>query len=55
VLRLLASGRANGEIAEDLVVALDTVKKHVSSILSKLDVSNRTHAVVRARALGLID
>jgi LuxR family maltose regulon positive regulatory protein len=54
VLSLLARGASNQEIAETLVVALDTVKRHVSNILSKLTVSNRTQAVVRARALGLL-
>ena len=54
VLSLLARGASNQEIAETLVVALDTVKRHVSNILSKLAVSNRTQAVVRARALGLL-
>ena len=54
VLSLLARGASNQEIAEMLVVALDTVKRHVSNILSKLAVSNRTQAVVRARALGLL-
>ena len=54
VLELLAAGRANREIADQLVVALDTVKKHVSHILDKLGASNRTQAVSRARELRLI-
>ena len=54
VLELLAAGRANRQIADELFVALDTVKKHVSHILDKLGASNRTQAVVRARDLGLI-
>jgi LuxR family transcriptional regulator, maltose regulon positive regulatory protein len=54
VLRLLAAGRSNQDIARELVVALDTVKKHVSHILSKLGGSNRTEAVTRARQLDLI-
>ena len=54
VLELLATGRANRQIADELVVALDTVKKHVSHILDKLGASNRTEAVTRARDLGLI-
>src|SRR5690349_17852291 len=54
VLRLLAAGRSNQRIAHDLVVALDTVKKHVSHILGKLSAANRTEAVARARQLGLI-
>jgi DNA-binding CsgD family transcriptional regulator len=55
VLRLLAAGRGNDEIARELVVAAGTVKAHTSSIYRKLDVDNRTRAVVRARELGLID
>lgn len=54
VLRLLAAGKSNQEIAEELFVALDTVKKHVSHILAKLGASNRTEATARARALGLL-
>ena len=54
VLHLLAQGRSNQEIADALVVALETVKDHVSSLLSKLSVDNRTQAVSRARELGLL-
>jgi LuxR family maltose regulon positive regulatory protein len=54
VLRLVAAGRSNQDIAQELVVTLDTVKKHVSHILSKLGGSNRTEAVTRARQLDLI-
>ena len=54
VLRLLEQGASNQEIAEDLVLALSTVKSHVRSILSKLGVSNRTQAVKRARTVGLL-
>ena len=54
VLRLLAAGRTNQRIAHELVVALDTVKKHVTHILGKLGAANRTEAVARARQLGLI-
>ena len=54
VLRLLAAGKSNQRIAHDLVVALDTVKKHVTHILGKLGAANRTEAVGRARDLGLI-
>jgi LuxR family maltose regulon positive regulatory protein len=54
VLRLLAAGRSNQRIAHDLVVALDTVKKHVTHVLGKLGAANRTEAVARARQLGLI-
>jgi LuxR family maltose regulon positive regulatory protein len=54
VLRLLAAGRSNQRIAHDLVIALDTVKKHVTHILGKLGVANRTEAAAQARQLGLI-
>jgi ATP/maltotriose-dependent transcriptional regulator MalT len=54
VLRLLAAGCSNQRIAHDLVVALDTVKKHVTHVLGKLGAANRTEAVARARELGLI-
>ncbi len=49
VLRLLAAGKSNQRIAHDLVVALDTVKKHVTHVLGKLGAANRTEAVARAR------
>jgi LuxR family maltose regulon positive regulatory protein len=54
VLRLLAAGASNQRIAHDLVVALDTVKKHVTHVLGKLGAANRTEAAARARQLGLI-
>jgi len=54
VLELLATGRSNQQIAEELVVALDTVKKHVSHVLDKLGAANRTQAVARARELQLL-
>jgi LuxR family maltose regulon positive regulatory protein len=54
VLRLVAAGRSNQRIAHDLVVALDTVKKHVTHVLGKLGAANRTEAVAQARELGLI-
>jgi LuxR family transcriptional regulator, maltose regulon positive regulatory protein len=54
VLVLLAAGTPNPRIAEQLVVTLDTVKKHVSHLLGKLGAANRTEAVTRARQLGLI-
>jgi LuxR family maltose regulon positive regulatory protein len=55
VLRLIAAGLTNREIAEALVVSAETVKKHTSSIYGKLGVSNRTTAVARARELALLD
>jgi ATP/maltotriose-dependent transcriptional regulator MalT len=54
VLELLAAGRSNRRIAAELVVTLDTVKKHVGHILDKLGAANRTEAAARARQLGLI-
>jgi LuxR family transcriptional regulator, maltose regulon positive regulatory protein len=54
VLRLVASGKRNREIAGELVVTVDTVKKHVSHIFEKLGAANRTEAVARARELGLV-
>ena len=54
VLGMLAAGRSNQAIAGQLVVTLDTVKKHVSHVLDKLGAANRTEVVARARELGLI-
>jgi len=54
VLEMLAAGRSNQAIAGQLVVTLDTVKKHVTHLLDKLGAANRTEAVTRARQLGLI-
>ena len=54
VLAMLAGGRPNQAIAAELVVTLDTVKKHVSHVLGKLGAANRTEAVARGRELGLI-
>ena len=54
ILVLLAAGTPNPRIAEELVVSLDTVKKHVSHLLGKLGAANRTEAVTRARQLNLL-
>jgi LuxR family maltose regulon positive regulatory protein len=54
VLRLIAAGKSNQRIARELVVTIDTVKKHVSHLLGKLGAANRTEAVTRARELGVI-
>lgn len=54
VLRLLAKGQANKEIARELRIGEKTVKTHVSSILAKLGVQSRTQAVLHAMKLGLI-
>lgn len=54
VLHLIALGRTNKEIAQQLFVAPGTVKAHTSGIYRKLDVANRTEAAARARQLGLL-
>jgi ATP/maltotriose-dependent transcriptional regulator MalT len=54
VLRLLAAGEPNQEIAKKLHLALNTVKKHVTHIFDKLGAANRTEAAARARTLGLL-
>lgn len=54
ILRLIAAGATNEEIASQLVIAYTTVKRHVSNILLKLDAANRTQAVARAREQGLL-
>lgn len=54
VLRLMAAGRKNREIADELVVVIGTVKSHINTIYAKLGVTNRVQAVAYARALGLI-
>lgn len=54
VLKLLARGASNREIADTLTLAEGTVKNHVSSILLKLHAANRTHAATLARERGLI-
>jgi NarL family two-component system response regulator LiaR len=54
VLRLIAQGRANKEIAAALVIGEKTVKTHVSNILSKLGVSSRTQAALYAVRSGLV-
>ena len=54
ILGLIASGHSNQAIADTLIVAVSTVKKHVNNIFGKLEVQSRTQAVVRARALNLL-
>ena len=54
VLRLLAQGNSDKKIAETLVIARETVHKHLKNIYGKLDVHSRTEAMVRARELGLV-
>jgi LuxR family maltose regulon positive regulatory protein len=50
----MSNGMTNQEIALELVIAVTTAKKHVSNIIGKLGVTNRTQAVARARELNLI-
>jgi LuxR family maltose regulon positive regulatory protein len=54
VLRLIAAGKSNREIAGQLFVTVDTVKKHLTHIFRKLGVSSRIQAIAQARELGLI-
>jgi len=54
VLLLIAQGKTNQEIAEQLFISLKTVKVHVSNILAKLDVQDRTQAVIYAFKHGLV-
>lgn len=53
VLRMIADGRTNEEIAASLVLSLKTVRNHVSNIYAKLGVADRTQAAIRAREAGL--
>jgi DNA-binding NarL/FixJ family response regulator len=53
VLRLLAAGRTNAQIADDLVISLNTVRRHVSNIFDKTESANRTEAAVYAKERGL--
>jgi len=54
VLRLVAAGRANRQIADELFITIDTVKRHVTHILGKLGAKNRTEAAARARRYGFL-
>ncbi len=55
VLKTLARGASNQQIAQELAIAVDTVKRHASHIFSKLGVQNRVQAVKQAKLLGLLD
>jgi ATP/maltotriose-dependent transcriptional regulator MalT len=54
ILHLLAAGLTNPQIAAELVIGAGTVKTHTLSIYRKLDVANRSQAIIRAQALGLL-
>jgi LuxR family maltose regulon positive regulatory protein len=54
VLSLIAMGASNAEIAQQLVITVNTTKKHITHIFEKLAVTNRAEAVARARDLGLV-
>ncbi len=54
VLRLICAGMSNQEIADELVITLGTAKWHVHNVLQKLEVRNRSQAILRARELGLV-
>lgn len=54
VLVLLAQGKSDKEIADELNISFNTAKTHMKNILRKLDVKNRTEALVRARAKGIL-
>jgi DNA-binding CsgD family transcriptional regulator/pimeloyl-ACP methyl ester carboxylesterase len=54
VLRLLAAGRSNQQIAAELIISQSTVAKHVTSILTKTGAANRTEAAVHAKERGLV-
>ena len=54
VLRLIIDGATNQEIAHELVLTVNTVKRHISNIFRKLEVSNRAQAIARARELNLL-
>jgi DNA-binding NarL/FixJ family response regulator len=53
VLRLLAAGRSNQQIADELVISLNTVNRHVSNIYAKTGAANRAEAAAYATRRGL--
>jgi pimeloyl-ACP methyl ester carboxylesterase/DNA-binding CsgD family transcriptional regulator len=54
VLRLIGAGRSNQQIAEELVISINTVARHVSNIFTKIDAANRAEAAVYAQRAGLL-
>jgi DNA-binding CsgD family transcriptional regulator len=55
VLRLIAAGLSNPDIAQELVIRIGTVKRHINNIYGKLDAQGRTQAIAKARVLRLLD
>ncbi|HNP72632.1 MAG TPA: response regulator transcription factor, partial [Kouleothrix sp.] len=55
ILRRVAAGQSNQQIADALVLSVGTVKTHLHHLYGKLDARDRTHAAARARELGLLD
>ena len=55
VLRLLGTGESNAVLAQQLFVSEATVKTHVSRLLTKLDLTNRTQAAILAHEAGLLE
>jgi DNA-binding NarL/FixJ family response regulator len=53
ILALIAQGQSNAEIAQSLVISLKTVRNYISNIFSKLQVADRSHAIIRAREAGM--
>ncbi len=54
ILGLIAAGKTNPQIAAQLIIGAGTVKTHTLNIYRKLEVANRTQAIVRAQELGLL-
>ena len=54
VLQLIAKGMSNQEIADVLFISQNTIKTHTSRLFEKLEVKNRTHAIIKAKELGII-
>jgi len=54
VLRLMCAGHSNQQIADEMIVSVNTVKKHTSNIYGKLGVRNRAQAVLHAREIELV-
>ena len=55
VLRLIAEGYSNAEIARKLYITVGTTKRHINNIYGKLDVRSRTQAIAIGRAMGLVE